>query len=545
MFKSILFLIVFFLLSENLFSQLRSGDIPSVRIEQIVNSKKKFISIPWARKGESLDTTIYRINPIDTFIFAHTISHLFGSGGALPPFRVFFKNYKVNYSASIGSYLTPEVNVVGDYIDDLLQAQGKIDLSYTNGHINNSNNLSLNTFVSGTYKLTTDLPFLDTFNTFTKLSYKSNSYNLYGNTIDSSTRFRSESEIELGIKNTSESKVKYNIHFGLEGTSLIDNRNSSPKNYSELYSKIGSEFNFKIAKIVNAIIAVDIKGGNIEIPLNSLQISPSLIKAKFIIESKLSDEFLITIGAVYYNSSIGTTNENSKFLAAPVSVSFTGLDRITLFAKYLPEFKVQTINEISSSCPYIFIKNIIPEKTPSKAEVGAKYNSEILLFETKVFIEQSENKAYINSNSDSIGYLFLDYLESDLSGLNFEGSFNLTPFHLNINSVYSIAKKARTDTIIPMSPTLKANSKIGYDVNNELRIEIGSEFITEQNTSLLNNTPRLPSSLLFSIGGSYYYNNDITFILEGKNITNQKKYSWNNYLAPGLEIVLGVRGNLY
>mgnify|MGYP003378685094 CR=1 FL=1 len=108
MFKSILFLIVFFLLSENLFSQLRSGDIPSVRIEQIVNSKKKFISIPWARKGESLDTTIYRINPIDTFIFAHTISHLFGSGGALPPFREFFKNYKVNYSASIGSYLTPE-----------------------------------------------------------------------------------------------------------------------------------------------------------------------------------------------------------------------------------------------------------------------------------------------------------------------------------------------------------------------------------------------------------------------------------------------------
>jgi len=550
------------LAGQKLFSQQRSSDLPTVKIEQIVNSKKKFISIPWARKGESLDTTVYRLNPVDTFIYAHKVSNLFGSGGTLPPFREFFKNYNFNYEASLGSHISPHLVAAADYADETLQTQGKFSLGYFKGNVENSNNLSFDFNASADYLLTTDLPFLDTVKPFISVLFLTDNYKLYGleNGLDTgvvanpTSRGRTISDFKFGIKNSSESLIKYNINFDFAYTGLNDKvtepQEEITKNTSESESGLAAEFSFSAGKILNTILGINFKGRNYETPLGGSQLSPSILTGKCIFESKIGNAFLATIGVVYsqaQGTAIQSVNlDKQTFIAAPVSVNYSGLDKLSLFAKYLPELRLQPLKEYALTSPYISVPNILIEKIPSKAELGFKYSSESMNFIGTVFLEQAEKKGVVNSSVDTLGKLFLDYAETDILGFKFEGNYQSSPYYLSVSSTYTKARKARTDTLLPMTPVLWANSKIGCEVTEELKLNAESEIITEQNTTfapLVSNLPKLPTSIIFNLNAEYRYS-DMTFFAGVKNITNAKKYLFANYLAPGLEVLCGLRGKL-
>jgi hypothetical protein len=140
----------------------------------------------------------------------------------------------------------------------------------------------------------------------------------------------------------------------------------------------------------------------------------------------------------------------------------------------------------------------------------------------------------------SLGYFNILYLDATIFNIFIEGMFTdrkIGDFSLRTDFVASSLRANKND--VPYEPSFKIRADYSRRLFDFLLVKAKLEYIGERFANIENST-KLSSYNIFSIGFEYFYNSKFNISLDLQNLLNSNVIIWNGYKEREFNFKLGI-----
>ncbi len=192
------------------------------------------------------------------------------------------------------------------------------------------------------------------------------------------------------------------------------------------------------------------------------------------------------------------------------------------------------------------------EKNPYLVDsLGIDYGNEMLIGGTIRFEPKKDLNLVGGTNfvytvrrpcfeNTSLGYFDILYLDATIFNIFIEGIFTdsrIGDFSLRTDFVASSLRTNKND--IPYEPSFKIRADYSRRLFDFLSVKAGLEYIGERFANI-ENSIKLSSYNIFSIGFEYFYNSKFNISLGLQNLLNSNVIIWNGYKEREFNFKLGI-----
>jgi outer membrane receptor protein involved in Fe transport len=524
----------------------QEGGLPQLDIEEVTVVGKRVITLPKARKGEVLDTSGYRLPQNDTLIFGDRVSNLGGPGGTLPGYRELTSPLRLNYEASIGSYISPHGLFQAEYLQKRFGLTGVIDYRGTMGHVDSAEASSLLVSGHGSVLIGGDGEGPPRSLVSADIEYIGDSYTLYGDSLAPFDRSRAATRFNAGFKSQEDGLVNYLLNVEIARTGIGDQLRDSSADVSALSAGVG----FMLSAGTDSLrgnLRVDYAATSLhyETPTNS----PSYVSIQLNGEWVPAPRFFVTGGLLYANAQHSDSGSSTLFMPR-ASLRYELNETVSIFGWFIPELRAPSYRNRIMEAPYVDREIVLkPESVPVRLAGGVRLTTEPMVIEARATFESAVNTPVVTAASTA-GHLRYDHVDTRTVGA--EGSIQLhviPNIDIEGDAVIRSATVVDLDQQVPMTPQIDLRGRINYAVTPAIELFGTLDFKTAQQTtladSLFNDDLRqIPARFLLGGGGSYKVSDVFELFVGISNLLNYSYDWWQNYSAPGFEIRGGVRGRL-
>ncbi|MEO5929776.1 MAG: hypothetical protein ABIR47_07580 [Candidatus Kapaibacterium sp.] len=523
---------------------LLAQDLPPLDLNPVPVYGKRVVTLPKARKGEVIDTSLYQLPPTDVMLFGDRVSSLGGSGGALPGYREYEAPLKTSYEASLGSYLSPRAMVSAEYIRKKFDVAADLDYRGTAGHIDSAKASSLLIGARGSLLIGDGIEPLRGLRVAGGFQHLGDGYFLYGNTRTRFDRSRTGNSGSVMLKSEEEIPFSYRIAFQLDGMSVADTdvdtirqaTSTSPTLMVGLAGRIDSSWGFS---------------GGMQFSSTSLRYTAATNTPTFFsfhgdAEWHPSRSLFLT-GGLVVASGDNSDSGSSSLIMPRLSLRYEASNVLSVFGWFAPELRAATYRDRIMAAPYVDRDIVLrPERVPVRLAAGGRLSLEGFTLEGRVFFERASNTPIVTALGLP-GELHYDYIASRTIGGMVSSRFLITPrLTLDADAVIRSAVDSLSRAL-PMIPAVDLRARADFSLNREIDL-FGSLLVqTEERTVLSDSAAttgelRLPMRFLLGAGGSYKVLENLSVFAEITNLLASQYELWQNYSAPRFEIRGGVKG---
>lgn len=517
--------------------------LPRLEIEDVTVIGRRTVVLPKARKGEVLDTSLYRLPPGDTMLFGPRISNLAGTGGTLPEYREVEPPLHANAELSIGSFLSPRASLRAEYRRRSFDLGGIIDYRGTAGHIDSAEASSLLIGAHASTVLGDEVLPLKSFRLSGGFDRLGDSYFLYGSTTAPADRSRTSTRFTIGLQSQERQPVEYGLRIEYSSTAVEDRVGDTIPDVSASTPSFG----FNLAADLDTLLRLK---SRIDYSTTSLRYAtPTLSPAYVALQGDLEWQplpRLFLIGGLLYANGQNSDSGSSTLIMPRFSARYELSPMVSLFGWFAPELRAASYRDRMMAAPYVSREILLrPERVPVRLAVGARVAVEGITAEARGFVEKGENTPVVVATLPGE----LSYAHVDSRTVGVAANIKLHPASALAVEGEALFRSTVDDSLdrdLPMIPSSEFRARATYSINSELQLFSTLLYQSAQQTRLFGteqSTERveIPSRFLLSAGASYQFVEKIEGFAEITNLLGQKYYLWENYLGPGFEIRGGIR----
>lgn len=513
--------------------------VPPLDIGEVTVIGRRTLILPKARKGEVLDTSIYRLPAGDTLLFGPRMSNFEGSAGRLPAYREFDPPVHALAELSLGSYLSPRALIRGEYAERSFDIGGELDYRGTAGHIDSAEASSIRLLVRGGVILGDTVSPLRSFRLSSEIEHQGESYFLYGNSATPFDRSRSTTGIVIGLKSQEGHPVDYRARLAYSRTSVDDRGVDSISEASATEPSLDIAIGVDIGEDLRGRFAFDFSTSSLRLAIPTRSTSNVSLSAD--LDWSVSPYMLVT-GGVIYASGRHSDSGSASLLMPRLGARYAIDPSFIVFGSFSPELRPNLYQDLLLASPYVDRQIALrPQRIPIRLVGGLRYGTETMTIEGRGFYETGENKPVVIADTGAMGSLRYEYADVTTAGV--EGSFQVLPtedFRIDVEARIAASKIDSLNKGAPMYPTIDLCGGAFLKASNEIDLQASLAYLSEQRVRLIDETT-IGTRLLLGLGGTYHVIPRLDIFAEVTNLLGISYDAWEHYSAPGFEVRAGAR----
>lgn len=518
------------------------GTLPPLDIENVTVIGKRMVVLPKARKGEVLDTSVYRLPDGDSLLFSERISNLGGPGGTLPGYREFELPLKIDAEASMGSYVSPRLALRAEYIRASYDLAALADFRSTDGHVDGAGAVSYAAGAHGSVLVGDDASPLGRFRMSVALDHMGDSYELYGAGSRRTERSRTATELGLAIRNELPSRTQYRIGLAVSSASVEDVVGDT----SVEVTALAPAFHLELGRAVDSGLDVRLR---FDFASTSLRYSvpaqtPSYLSATAEAEWRAGERTTLT-GGVLVASGQNSDSGSAALVMPRLAVRHSLGADLGLYAWFAPELRAASFRGRMLLAPYADREiPLHPERVPVRMAAGVNANVAGGTLDARLFFESAENTPVVVAGADT-GSHGWRHLDSRTIGAAASLELPLRDdINLEAEALVRSAVEDGSGEALPMTPALDLRARGTWRASDRLSAFVSAAFQSEQRVlspGATGGEETIASRLLLGCGASYEVLDRLRVFAEITNLVGYSYELWRDYQAPGFEARGGIR----
>ncbi len=508
-----------------------AGALPRLDIPEITIIGKKAIILPFARKGELYDATIYTAPPPDTSLLG-TRRMMPLPIGALPRYEEQLDPWRASVSGGIGNYTSGNLYGYLDYTALTWGVGGTAGFATTRGHTTNANGRTVQFELNGHSIVQTDNTILNDFRADGTVSYDVDKYGMYGISTADIQRTRKTFGLNgmLGSTNREGAVIDLSL-----GANIIDLSDALPAGDSGI-SVVAPSILGTFSTDINATrIVAGIRYRNSSLNYAHTTQSPGLLELSGGAKWRIGSSILITLRGIFQHASASDGTDRS--LIAPDAVVSWEADKDRTWSFWFsPELSLEGYDELLRANPYL-VREILmkPRSSPVRFGSTLRYNSAGISFELEGSYAHSND--YGVELADS-GRIRLGYVDADVLKIGANGTITFTdPLVLQLNGAIQPARAKSDNSQLPMTPLARIGARLQYDAPIRITFWSAGNYTSKRNVDI-GGSRTLRDAVLFDAGVSTHAIPRTSLSFHIENIFNTAFQWWEGYSAPGRQFMV-------
>ncbi len=508
-----------------------TGALPRLDIPEITIIGKKAIILPFARKGEVYDATLYEAPPPDT--------SLLGSRrmmplpiGALPRYEEQLDPWRMSVSGGLGNYTSGNAYGYLDYTALTWGVGGAAGFATTQGHTTNAKGRSGQFELNGHSIVRTDNQVLTDFRADGTLSYEYEKYGMYGISFPVMERTKKTFGINGMLGSTNREGAVLDLSLGANVIDLTDAGSAGDSSVSVVTPAINATFSTDL----NATrVVAGLRYKNSSLNYRRTTQSPGFLELSGGAKWRIAGTFILTLRGIFQHAS--GSDGNDRTLVAPDATLAWEADKDRVWSFwYRPELVLDGYDELFRANPYLLREILIkPSSSPVRFGSTLKYNSEGLSVEL--------DGSYAHSNDYGVqladsGRIRLGYVDADVLTVGAHGTITFSdPLVLHFHGQVQPARVKGTSSQLPMMPIATAGARLEYDAPIRFTFWGSGTYTSKRNVDL-DGSRTLKDAVLFDAGASTHLIPRTSLSFHIENIFNTAFQWWEGYSAPGRQFMV-------
>jgi hypothetical protein len=514
-----------------------TGTLPQLEIPEITIVGKKAIMLPFARKGEIFDVSIYDAPPPDTSLLG-TRDGISLPVGSLPRYEEHQQPWRASLEGSFGNFTTGKLRGYVDYATQQWGIFGNGGFSTTQGHTENASGNTAQFEVNARSLVSTDNDILKMFRASAGLSFLQERFGMFGISNASVRRNRSNVGLSASIGSVNRQGNVLDVTIATKVWNVTDSQTAGDSNVSAVSPDLRATFSSDVNSM-RLSTEIFYTGSSLEYQHQTQ--SPSLFGLSAGVRWHVSETWYIHVGGLYHGAS--DIDGSSKSLVAPRAIVMweAGGGREWSFW-FQPEIHLASYDEQIRRNPYLVREVAIrPERKPLNFGSTLTYKSDMLSLELNGSFSHSELRDVEIADS---GNIVLDYLDANQFIFQGEGIISpTTRTRLLFSGTLQPAREAGSSIQLPMVPIVTAHVRGEMDFDLPLTMWSSINYTSRRNVDKAGNQT-LGDFVLIGAGALTRSIARTVLSLEIANLFNTTYEWWNGYIAPGRRITLEAKLNL-
>jgi len=509
--------------------------MPRLEIPEITIVGKKAITLPFARKGEIFDISLYAAPAPDTSLLNDRpaiplpIGSLLRYEEPLTPLHLSAEGF-------LGSFTTLGARGLIDYTGIRWGMHGEAGFAASQGHVDHASGSSLLADASA-HALLGDAGNAATFRTAGGLRFTHDSYGLFGFRDTTVDRKRTGASLSATLGTLSRERNAFDVSLRADLASVSDTKAGRDASTSSFSPGVAASFHTLIGATEFAS-ALSYRSSSLDNP-SPVQ-SPSWVSFSADGRWRMSNGWLVTLGGRYEGGS--GTNGESHMLLSPYGEVRLELDRDRTVSLWIrPEMAFTTYGDLLQENPYLLrVLDVRPERKPLNAGGTLWYNSGIASLELRGSLAKSSDTPVEIADS---GRISLQYVDASKFSLRANATIRLESGMLfTLFGLFQPSYEDGTTTQLPMVPVAQLGARGECSFHSPVTVWSALEYWSKQNVNLAGTTT-IPDHVLLSLGASARLLPNAVFSAEVTNLLNTAYEWWGGYQAPGTRFLITAKAN--
>ena len=512
--------------------------LPQLEIPEITIVGKKAIMLPFARKGEIYDVTLYEAPPPDTGLLGDHRSISLPQG-ALSRYEEHQMPWRASVEGSFGSFTTAGVKAYVDYKTQEWGLYGNGGYRTTQGHTADAPGSTVDLDVRAHSLLSTDNDVLRGLRVSGGFGVRHDSYGMFGIPGGSTDRARSNVSFAAEIGSVNRQGNVFDLTLDTRVWNITDTHKGVDSGVSVVSPDLRASFKTDV-RDVRLGADVTYVGSSLNYPRSPQ--SPSVLGFSAGARWKFANQWFVHAGALYQNGS-GSDGSNTMLVAPTAILQWEASeDREWLFW-FQPELHLSTYDEHVRENPYLVREIALrPEKRPVHLGSSLSYKNEDLSLRLSGSFTHSTDRDV--ALADSGGRIGLAYIDADQVVAEASGMFNPSSgLRVKFSGTLQPGHETGTSVQLPMVPIVQLRSRGEVDPTATLTVWSSLEYWSRRNVDRSGDRT-LGDVVQLGCGVSTRAVPRTVFSLEITNLFNAGYEWWSGYSAPGRQLMLDAKINL-
>jgi hypothetical protein len=501
-------------------------ELPKLEIPEITIVGKKAITLPFARKGEMYDVTVYEAPTADSSLLLDRVEPQLPVG-SLPRYEQREMPWRISLEGSLGSFSTGQAGGFVDYKSQRWGISGKGGYGTTDGHVGNSSGNSTMLGADIHSLLVTDNDILRTLRASLGVTYQSQEYGMFGIPSPAIERRRNNILVDTRLGSLHRQGVVMDLRLGADIWKVTDAHVSSDSQVSV------------VSPLLLGSLATDLGIGRLITSFSFLSSSldyqhsvesPMLFTASGSMRWGIAERVFVEVGGKYAGGS--NSAGGSRTLVAPTGqIKWDIDDGRALSVWFEPQMQLTTYDQYIKSNPYLVRElEIQPERKFINFGGSFWFNRGILTLELNASFSKSSGKSMMIADS---GRIRLEYVDAFQTIVQATGTLKPSSFtRIKFSGTLQPTNEDGTSTQLPMTPTVKVSGRGELDLPVSLTVWGSIDYWSKQNIDRLGNFT-LGDVGLIGAGATASVFSTLAVSFEASNLLNTAYQWWNGYFAPG------------
>lgn len=515
----------------------KAEEPPKLEIPEITIVGKKAITLPFARKGEIYDVTMYDAPSLDSSLLGIPPSMSLLTG-TLPRYQHREQPWRVSAEGLFGSFGTGKLRGYVDYKGNVWGVTADAGYASTRGHVTNAASSQFESGAAIHSIVHTDNPILKSFRTGAGVRYTHDSYGMFGVTGASVNRTNNAFNIQAGLGTLNRQSSHLDIDFTTQFTSMTDSYPGGDSAVSVVSPRLSAAYT---APVKNVILSTSVSYAGSSLVYQQPSQSPSVADVAVAASWKTKDRWEFEVGGMFAGGSDSKGTDRTLIMpTAMAGLPFDSTSRISFW--FQPKMRLTLYDEHLRMIPYLSREvKLQPERRPISFGTALEMRSEKFSFSLKGTFDHYSNKEIIIAGG---GDIRLEYPEASIAALTMEGSLSqLRHVRLSFAGSFTSAHEAGGTSQLPMIPVFDVSARGEMDLAVPVKPWISFGFQTSRNVDR-GGSQSLPSLFLLNCGVSSAIVHRLVLGAEIKNLLNIQYEWWKDYPAPGIEFRLTAKVNI-
>jgi hypothetical protein len=510
--------------------------MPKLEIPEITIVGKKAITLPFARKGEVYDISLYEVPSPDTTLLEPRIAMSLPLG-PLPRYEEPLIPWHFSAEGSFGSFSAGNLRLYGDYKGSRWGVYGNGSFSTTNGHTNHAEGSSFDLNLTAHSIVNTDNSILNSFRLLSGIGMMFDKYGMFGLKQASVDRSRDNINIHAGISSLEREKSSYDISLSADIWSILDRRAPADSSITVMSPELKAGYSVEISRFrFNAGLLYTGTSLNYDRATES----PSLLGLNAGIRWQATKKWSVELGGQLHDGS--GSDGNGRTLVSPYVIGRFEIDKDRQFSVWTrPGMQLQSYGSQSQLNPYLYREVVLrPESVPLNIGGGFWFNGEVLSLEVNGEFSKINDKTVTVADS---GYLHFAYIDAVQALVNVHGTFApLKYFRLVFSGVIQPTYEEDQSVQLPMIPLVKTAARGEVTLPVPITMWLSLEYWSKQNINF-NRSDDIGARFLVGLGALTTIIPRTVLSAEINNLLDDNYEWWSNYRAPGISFRLNAKVN--
>jgi hypothetical protein len=509
-------------------------ELPALEIPELTIVGKKAITLPFARKGEIYDVSVYEAPAADTTLLLDRLEPGIPVG-SLPRYEQRQMPWRSSLEGSFGSFATGGIRAYVDYSAERWGIAGTGSYRRTNGHTDNSGGTSTLAGATIHSLLATDNTVLLTMRASFGAEFGHDSYGMMGGAGATLERKRDNVVIDGRLGSLNRQGLVLDMRLGANIWKVSDALAPADSSVTVVSPEVGASL---AADVGRGRLLGDLSFASSSLDYQHATESPSLLSLGGSFRWDVGSGLLLQAGGRYASGS--SANGATRSLVAPTARVTWQIDEGRSIALWFePEMSLPTYDEQVRLNPYLVRElDLTPERKILHFGGTFWYNRGIVTMELRAAFGKSSGKDVTIADSAGLRLVAADVFQTEIGA---EGTLRPGPrTRVRFSAMFRPSFEDGTTTQLPMTPLAALSARGELDLVQKVMLWASGEYRSKQNVDFTG-TRTIGDAFHLGAGATASFLAHAELSVEARNLLNSTDSWWAGIPAPGRTITLGAK----